>query len=88
MYRRMCSCVSLLEDDGMNMTVVDNKTMELQMLTINRDLERAFNLNGEQLSEVKLGLISMMLYEKDRYMSGSAYHEWQHFVSVCPDITA
>ena len=67
----------------MSMTVVDNKTMELQMLTINRDLERAFNLDGEQLSEVKSGLISMMLYEKDQYVSGSA-----HFVPVCPDITA
>ena len=67
-----------LEDEDVSpvsVTLVDNETMELQTLTLSRDITRALNLDSEQLSE-DANLISMMLYVKDRYnVSGSAYHE-------------
>ena len=77
-----------LEDEGVSpvsVTVVDNETMELQTLTLNRDLERALNLDSEQLSEEDTNLISMMLYVKDRYnVSGSAYHEMASLCATMP----
>ena len=77
-----------LEDEGVSpvsVTVVNNETMELQTLTLNKDFERALNLEGEQLSEEDTHLVSMMLYVKDCYnVSGSAYHEMASLCATMP----
>ena len=53
----------------------------LETISIREDLERALNLNGEQIGEQEADVVSMMLYVKDSCnLSGSAYHE---LASLC-----
>ena len=58
---------------------------ELQTIWMKKDLEQALNLDGEELSEDDVDLVSMMLYVKDRYnVSGSTHHEMASLCSGMP----
>ena len=80
--------LSWLEDEGLtpvSVTVVNNETSELQTIWMKKDLEQALNLDGEELNEDEIDLVSMMLYVKDKYnASGSAYHEMASLCSTMP----
>ena len=65
---------------SVSVTVTNTRTNTLETFSIRKDLERALNLNEEEIGEQEAD-ISMMLYVKDRYnISGSAYHE---LASLC-----
>ena len=66
----------------MSMIVV-NETSELQTIRMKKDLEQALNLDGEELNEDEIDMVST-LYVKDRYVSGSAYHETASLCSTMP----
>ena len=70
-------------EDGLtpvSVTVMNTRTNVLKTFSIRKDLERALNLNEEEIGEQEAD-VSMMLYVKDRYnISGSAYHE---LASLC-----
>ena len=73
-----------MEKDGLtpvSVTVMNTRTNALETFSIRKDLERALNLNEEEIREQEADVVSMMLYVKDRYnISGSAYHE---LASLC-----
>ena len=85
--RRVEECataLSWMEKDGLtpvSVTVMNTRTNALETFSIRKDLERALNLNEEEIGEQEADVVSMMLYVKDRYnISGSAYHE---LASLC-----
>ena len=69
-----------------SVTVVNNEMSELQPIWMKKDLERALNLDGEELNEDEIDLVSMMLYYvKDKHdVSGSAYHEMASHAKALP----
>ncbi len=70
--------LSWLEKEGLKplkLEVLNLKTNKHETIQLN-SLEEALYLDGEQLDEENLDIISMMLYVKDRFnVSGSAYHD-------------
>ena len=78
------TALSWMEKDGLtpvSVTVMNTRTNALETFSIRKDLERALNLNEEEIGEQEADVVSMMLYVKDRYnISGSAYHE---LASLC-----
>ena len=61
-------------------TVLNKETSYTEIVCVRKDLKAALNLDGEDLGQQEVDMISMMLYVKDRYhISGNAYHEFASF---------
>ena len=77
--------LSWLENEGLtpiSVTVVNNETSELQTIWMKKDLEQTLNLDGEELSEDDVDLVSM-LYVKDTMCLEAHITKWPLSVPVC-----
>lgn len=80
-----CSSVlSWLEDDGLTpvqLVVMNNATKCTENIILQKDLQSALDVTGQNVGDDDVVMVSMMLYVKDKYnISGGAYHE---MASLC-----
>ena len=76
------AALSWLEDGltPVKITVVNSETQQLESIALKEDIKNALGVQGENLTRKDQDIVSMMLYVKDRYISGGAFHE---MASLC-----